>query len=267
MSNCFQAEPRWEFSRGTGPVIITAIHAGHRVRPELADLYGITDDQRLREEDPFTDRWVDASGRFGRVVVHRSRFECDMNRPRSGAVYRTPKDAWGLPVWREELPEEIVARSVELYDSFYRDLEAFTADCLTRFSRLVILDLHSYNHRRGGPHAPAAPPELNPDYNLGTDKIKPRERWVPWISGAMEYLRTADACGRPPVTGENIRFGGGHMNHWLHETFPGRVCVLSLEVKKFFMDEWTGEPDEACIGSVGRTVRGLAEVMEEMVSG
>ena len=63
-----------------GPVVMTAIHAGHELRPELADLVLVDASIRLREEDPFTDRLAVAGTR---VTVHRSRFEVDLNRPRA----------------------------------------------------------------------------------------------------------------------------------------------------------------------------------------
>ena len=43
---------------------------------------------------------------------------------------------------------------------------------------------------------------------------------------------------------ENIRFAGpGHFARWVQMEFPKDVCVISIEVKKFYMDEWTGEID------------------------
>jgi len=163
-----------------------------------------------------------------------------MNRPRNGAVYRTPKDAWGLPVWREELPEEIVARSVERYDSFYRDLEAFTADCLTRFSRLVILDLHSYNHRRAGQDDPGADVAGNPEVNLGTGSMD-RKLWAPVVDAFLKGMSAAEVQGHRLDVRENVRFKGGYLSRWVHENFPESGCVLAIELKKTFMDEWSGE--------------------------
>jgi hypothetical protein len=41
-----------------------------------------------------------------------------------------------------------------------------------------------------------------------------------------------------------------------------------VEVKKFYMDEWTGEPHAEHIGAVGRalwsTVPGILEVLEKL---
>src|SRR5687768_7825373 len=88
------AERMWTITPGDGPIVATAIHDGHELRSDLAALCALTSAERLREEDPFTAAWTTVAPT--RVVVHRSRFEVDMNRPRAGSVYRTPEEAWGL---------------------------------------------------------------------------------------------------------------------------------------------------------------------------
>src|SRR4051812_28667298 len=84
-------------SIGSGPVVWTAVHAGHDLRPEIAERIALDEDTRRREEDPFTDQLMGDDG--VRAAVHRSRFEVDLNRPRETAVYREPEDAWGLDLW------------------------------------------------------------------------------------------------------------------------------------------------------------------------
>ena len=44
----------WNHKKGNGPLIATAIHDGHVIRPDLLDILGISESDRLREEDPFT---------------------------------------------------------------------------------------------------------------------------------------------------------------------------------------------------------------------
>src|SRR5690606_28504964 len=81
---------------GDGPVIATAIHDGHALRPDVAARMRLSDAERLQEEDPFTGSWT-AIGDT-RVTAVRSRFEVDLNRPRDQAVYRTAAEAWGNDV-------------------------------------------------------------------------------------------------------------------------------------------------------------------------
>ncbi|MGH7458100.1 MAG: N-formylglutamate amidohydrolase, partial [Longimicrobiaceae bacterium] len=136
----------------SAPLVAAAIHDGHRLRPEIAGLLALSPSQRLREEDPFTAEWTRVAP--NRVVVGTSRFEVDLNRPREEAVYRTPREAWGLELWKEPPPEPLVSRSLALYDSFYRGMAGLLDGLAERFGNFVVYDLHSYNHRRAGPQAP-----------------------------------------------------------------------------------------------------------------
>ncbi len=43
---------------------------------------------------------------------------------------------------------------------------------------------------------------------------------------------------------ENVRFEGGHLCQWVHERYAEVGCALAIELKKTFMDEWTGVPDD-----------------------
>ncbi len=83
-----------EVAEGQEPIVATAIHDGHELRPDVANLVALSDSDRLREEDPFTGIWTTIVG--SRMVCSRSRFEVDLNRPRATAVYKKPEDAWGL---------------------------------------------------------------------------------------------------------------------------------------------------------------------------
>ena len=49
-------------SAATGQLITTAIHAGHALRPALAELTALDDDERRREEDPYTDQLLSDLG-------------------------------------------------------------------------------------------------------------------------------------------------------------------------------------------------------------
>lgn len=78
----------------TDRVVATAIHAGHDLRTDLVPLMALPEPDRFREEDPFTDRLIERVS--SRLVVHRSRFEVDMNRAEDQSVYRRPEDCWEL---------------------------------------------------------------------------------------------------------------------------------------------------------------------------
>ncbi len=249
--------------RGPGPAVAVALHDGHEVRPEVAALLAVTEAERLREEDPFTGDWAEFAPT--RVVVRRSRFEVDLNRPRERAVYLTPDDAWGMKVWRAEPPPEVIARSLAQYDAFYAAVGELLADLRRRAGCFVLLDLHAYNHRRDGRTAPPAEPAANPEVNVG---IEPgaRARWAPVVQRFVDDLRAFDFLGRRLDVRENVRFlGYGHFARWAAESFPDAACVLNVEVKKFFMDEWTGVSDAAQVEAIRRalafTVPGIVEAL------
>jgi N-formylglutamate deformylase len=255
----------WTIEEGGGPLVACAVHAGNEVRSEALRHMAIRRRERIVEEDPFTDQLTTVAPTS--IVVHRSRFEVDMNRARERAVYRTPSDAWGLTVWRGPLPATVRQRSLRLYDRFYADLSAVLARAGAGGRPFVVLDLHSYNHRRGGADAPPADPAGNPEINVGTGSLD-RERWGGLVDRFMADLRTVPVAGRPLDVRENVRFRGGHLSRWVHAGFGGQACCLAVEVKKFFMDERTGELDETVwVGvqkALAATVPGVLDELDRM---
>jgi hypothetical protein len=246
------SEMIWKLDRGTGPLVATAIHDGHEVRDEVARHMVLHEAIRLREEDPFTGRWTTVAPT--RVVGTRSRFEVDLNRPRATAVYRRPEEAWGLEVWNGSLPDDVVERSLEEYDAFYAGLGNLYRDLAERHGRILVLDLHSYNYRREGPDGPPADPIENPQVNIGTGTMLDRARWAHLIDRFIDDLASFDFPGGKLDVRENVRFRGGACASWAHRTFPEAACVVSIEVKKFFMDEWTGEANEEMLDGIGEAL-------------
>lgn len=252
----------WQAEAGDGPLVACAIHAGHEVREEVARLLRLDSPQRQYEEDPYTDRWTSIAPT--RIVVGHSRFEVDLNRPRDKAVYIRPEDAWGLDLWNSPLPQEVVDRSLAIYDAYYAYWRGLLDQLVARHGRIVVFDLHSYNHRRGGSEGPAADPEQNPEINLGT-RTMARGRWARVVDRVLAELRAAKYLDRRLDVRENVRFFGGHMASWSHQTHPESVCVLSVEVKKIFMDEWSGALDEPRFQAVGAALqRAAAGALDEL---
>jgi len=253
-------EEHVEIAEGQEPLAATAIHHGHGLRDEVAECMALSDAERLREEDPYTGVWTTVV--TTRLVARRSRFEVDLNRPREAAVYRSPEDAWGLRVWKREPTADLAERSLGEYDSFYAEAHRVFSEMQRRFGHFVVLDLHSYNHRRQGPDSPPADPAANPEVNVGTGTLD-RERWAPLIDRFIGDLSAFGFLGRHLDVRENVRFRGGRFPRWIHENFPESACCLAVEVKKFFMDEWTGkvaaEEFEAVPRALEATLPGLLE--------
>jgi N-formylglutamate deformylase len=237
--------------------VATAIHSGHTLRPEVAACMALSDGERRREEDPYTDRLTIPFST--RVVVDRSRFEVDLNRSPEEAIYLSEDQAWGLQVWGELPGPDLVARSLEVHEDFYRQLGRLLDEVASQGS-FVVLDLHSYNHRRDGRHAPPAPVAENPDINIGTGTLD-HSRWDALVDRFANDLTTG--LSSSVTIAENVRFQGGFFSQWVNERYAGRGCALALEFKKTFMDEWTDELDEDAVdrlvGALAGTVDGISQ--------
>ncbi len=255
----------WSLQQGEGPVAAAAIHDGHELRPEVEREMSLSETDRLREEDPFTGQWTPICPT--RIIGLHSRFEVDLNRPRDKAVYRTPEDAWGLKVWKGELPADVAERSLAGYDAFYRAMERLFSEMARQHGRFMVFDLHSYNHRRGGPDAAPDDPLANPQVNLGTGSMD-RRFWAPLVDHFIADLRAFPFPGGGLDVRENVKFRGARFSGWVHETFPRTGCSIAIEFKKFYMNEWTGQPDPALLAAVGdalrSTVPGVTSELERM---
>lgn len=253
----------WRLHLGDGPLVATAVHDGHDVREEVAKHLALDEPGRFREEDPHTGSWTSVAPT--RVIGLNSRFEVDLNRPRDKAVYRTPEDAWGLKVWQQELPDDIAARSLAQYDAFYKVLDGLYRQLAQQHGAFVVYDLHTYNHRREGPGGPQADPQGNPQVNLGTGTLSNRDRFAGVIDRFTQELSNYDFPGGKLDVRENVKFQGGNHAKWAHDTFPEAACVIAIEFKKFFMDEWSGEPDVMLVEAIGKALAATVPgVLEEL---
>jgi hypothetical protein len=254
----------WTVVRGDGPIIATAIHDGNAVRAEVAAAMALSDADRLREEDPFTGQSViDVPNH---IIVNRSRFEFDLNRGTDGAVYETPEQSWGMTVWHGRLERPLVDRSLAIHAAYYRMLGHTLDDIAAAHDRFVLLDVHSYNHRRDGPESTPTDPGMAPDINIGTFSM-PRDEWAFLLDPLMDAMRDFDFNGRRLDVRENIAFQGkGEQTRFVHDRYPNKGCAIALEFKKFFMDEWTGTPDPAELDAMRQFIAMTAAVARDLLA-
>jgi N-formylglutamate amidohydrolase len=253
----------WTVQRGPGPIVATAIHDGHDLRPEVAAAMRLPDADRFREEDPFTGQAI--ADVPTHIVAHRSRFEFDLNRGPGDAVYETPEQCWGLKVWHERPGRNLVERSLAIHAAYYRMLGALLDDIAAGHDQFVVFDVHSYNHRRGGPDGEATAQADAPDINIGTFSM-PREEWSFLVDPLMEAMRGFDFNGRRLDVRENVAFQGkGEQTRFVHDRYPGRGCAIALEFKKFFMDEWTGIPDDVELHAIRRFIAFTADTALDLL--
>ncbi len=248
---------RWEVRRGSGPVLATAVHAGHELRPEVDALTALSDDERRLEEDPMTE--VLASVGDHLFVTHASRFEVDLNRPTDEAVYRVPDDAWGLDLWTSgTLPEAIVRESLRSHASFYEMMGGWLEELIQRHGHVLLLDVHSFNEREATPTDDADLAEF-PDIDLGVTTADD-DRFGPVIDSLRAGLRTIELTERSIDVRDNVRFpDGGNWPEWVFAEYGDSVCTITLEYKKAFMDEATGRVD---LAHLERLRAGLAGAVE-----
>ena len=255
----------WTMHRGSSPVLGTAIHNGHEVRREMAEQMALPGGERLREEDPFTEYTIRDFP--NRVAFHRSRFAVDLNRARDKAVYLSPEQSWGLEVWDEPPSDDMVEKSLRMHDHYYIMLKTLLRELQEQYGRFVVFDIHSYNHRRDGPQAAPADPVEAPAINIGTISMD-REKWAYVVDPLIEHLRTAKFRGQNLDVRENVAFEGrGEQTRFIHDNFPDTGCAIAIEFKKFFMDEWSGDPDVEALVELRQIMAGSLPVIEAILSG
>lgn len=250
-------------SFGRSPVVGTAIHDGHLVRHELARLMALSVDERLYEEDPFTGDMI--GGLTNRIVGHRSRFEIDLNRARDAAIYLEPEQSWGLKVWKDRPDAQALKASLDAHDDYYAMLLAYLSRIEQAYGRFMVLDVHSYNHRRNGADGAVTPQADAPDINIGTSSMD-RNRWGHVVDAVIDHFAQATIAGRHLDVRENVAFQGkGEQTRFIHEHFPKTGCAIAIEFKKIFMDEWTGEGYPQVIEDIRDAISDLEPVLEDLL--
>ncbi|MFP7721702.1 N-formylglutamate amidohydrolase [Lysobacter sp. A3-1-A15] len=246
----------WELTLGEGPVIAAAVHDGHSMRRSLQPYLAIDAATRRRDEDPLTGLLTTVGD--VQLRVRASRFEADLNRPRELAISADPANTWGIRVWDEGLPDSEIDRSLAYHDRFYTMVRRLMDAAIARHGQVLVLDIHSYNHRRDGAEAAPADPDDNPEIDLGVTTLD-HDRHGELLERFSEALRSVPLQGSTPDVRRNVRYdGGGHFPEWLYATYGQSVCAISLEYKKVFMDEWSGKAD---IGALYELRDGLRQAV------
>lgn len=242
----------------------TAVHAGHDVRKALLSSMSLSEEKRLREEDPLTDIWASVGDH---IFINRiSRFEVDLNREKDKAIYLRPQDAWGLKVWSDKPSKEEVEKSLEIHNEFYSFMKEQLEKLIDKHGKVLLLDIHSYCHRRAGV-AKAAPAEDNPDIDLGLTTAD--QNIFKDVIDAFEEELAAHPCkGKKLFVGRNVRYpDGGNFPEWVYEQYGKNVCAITLEYKKIYMDEWSGTADLAAVEDLRYGLEKAVERVKGMLVG
>lgn len=225
----------YQFENYRSPFWAFAIHDGHHVDADLEPYLNISSDDRLREEDPYTA--ILAELPFNRFVCGTSRFQLDLNRNKDGAIYLTPEQSWGIKVWKTDLPQQFKDQLYESYDMVYQKIVQQIQNTIDRYGYFVIYDIHSYNALRAGPKT-IVDEISNPQINIGTSHNQ--GKWRELTTLLLDVLSNSKD-GQTYDVRENIKFKGGFLSAYLNQKFGDKGCVFSIEFRKDFMNEWTGE--------------------------
>jgi len=212
-----------------------SMHSGHHVRKDILEIMAVSEEDRFREEDPYTDRFI--SGFPIRIYGRDSRFEYELNRNPYRAIYDYNKLQWGLTVWKREVTEEEKAISLKKHREFHVLLEMVCRYLLSQHSHALLFDMHAYCYQRETRQAWYE--DERPEINIGTGAVN-REIFEPAIACFRNNLQRTRIDDRPLRISENEIFYGGYLSRHLSRIFHKRLLVLAIEYKKIFMDEWAG---------------------------
>ena len=212
------------------PIITTAIHNGHQISDRVAQSIGISDDLRFKDEDPFTEFFATLNS--NRVIQIDSRFEYDINRHPDKCVYDSPDLAFGLPIYPNGFPKEIKPFAIQKYRAFYDHFECLLKQMLEKYSKIIVWDIHSFNLN-------SKSEENRPLLNMGTSNIQPH--WNDLTHQLTLHFSKQKLNNNLIDFKVNKPFPGGYFPQWINHFYGDRVCAVSMEFGKYFMDENSGK--------------------------
>ena len=237
----------YSVSGEASPVIGVAMHSGHQISDDIARLMAVTEETRLREEDPFTEQFIESIP--FRIVVEQSRFGVDLNRVIEKAVYLKPEDAWGIRVWKTQPPDELVQALRQQHQEFYEHLGQILSEVQTQFGRFVVVSSHTYEQARGEP-------EKSPDIDVCTWLVE--EPWQSLIDSFVCSLRAQSFRGRSLEVKQNTRFAPHNLEMWQATSFPNSCCFAVEIAKELFMTD-------NLLGVIPERLAALKELMQNAI--
>lgn len=205
---------KWGFN-----VLLLTIHSGIWMPKDIQRKQVLTDTQRFREEDVYTDKiyrnlvlknagiWIDNK---------QSRYAIDFNRKIENAIYSNNSESWVNDVWRDELT---LKERNEIYAS-YKEFYFILSKLVDTYQFNIIFDAHSMNDIGN-----------RPNISFGTEYIP--KFYMPVVKSMQKKMQS---LGYSPVL-LNVPYKGGFILRWLNQFFPNRF-IFSMEVnKKLYMQK------------------------------
>ncbi len=164
-------------------------------------------------------------------------------------------------MWREPLNQFEREFSIEKWYEFHTFIDCAVEDAIERFGYAVVFDFHSYNYQRKGYVDWRT--DDRPVINLGTRHLNLDDQGTRVKDWFMDSIRQHTLLGEEMQVQENGVFYGGYLNRRLSHLYGPKVITLSVEYKKVYMDERTGEIFEDALEDLVRqmndTIHGLAD--------
>ncbi|BDD02875.1 flavohemoglobin expression-modulating QEGLA motif protein [Aureibacter tunicatorum] len=222
------------------PFICAAIHNGHNLRKELEDKILLSDTERLYEESPYTQDFIQSLPIT--IIGNDSRYEYDLNRPEDKCIHNI---AWGKQIWKEEPSIADRNTSLEKHRSFYKVVHALVQKLEQKFKAVIIYDIHSYNYKR---HSETYL------FNIGIENIDIRKYNRQLSQWKEELLKIKINGQKAEVSVNHIFHGRGYLLKYIQDNFDNTL-VLATEVKKIYMDELTGQKYPLIIKSLAKELK------------
>lgn len=250
-------EFNYQINYADSPFWSFAIHDGHHLDNRLQAFIKIGDLERLREEDPHTAKIANLG--VNQFIIGTSRFQLDINRKLEDAVYIRPDQAWGLEVWKQPLPQEELDLLYQKHNEIYELIESQLEYTIRKHGYFIVFDIHSYNAKRQNSEE-VIDQNSNPQINLGTYYNHPS--WDKLTNRLIQFIKSKSLYTKEIDIRENIKFKGGYLAQHLTNTFGNQGCVWSVEFRKDFMNEWTGETNSLKIQECRQL---LLDVIEDFI--
>ncbi len=213
-----------------------ALHNGSRIRPELLGAMEAEQEERFREEDPYTEYFLYDFPI--QLIARDSRFEYDLNWEMDRCIYPAGEKKWGLQVWNRPLMDSEIEWTYNKYKEFHGLMDLLIGYILEYQSFAILFDIHSFCYQRE--ERLKWWEDDKPEVNLGTRFIN-RAHFSSLVDLFLQHTSKMEINGHSLRVGENVLFPGGFLTRKYAESHMRKVLVLAIEYKKIFMDEWTGE--------------------------
>jgi N-formylglutamate amidohydrolase len=213
-----------------------ALHPGGRVRSGILEALEVNQEERFREEDPYTDLFI-RDFPF-QLIARDSRFEYDLNWEIEKCIYPSDTKKWGLQVWKRDLIPDEISLTYLKYREFHALMDMVIDNILTRHAQALVFDVHTFCYQRN--KITSWWTDSTPEINLGTFHIN-RTFFTSIIDLFLQSVSGITVEGHTLRVAENEIFPGGYLTRKYAKSHNIRVLVLAIEYKKIFMNEVTGE--------------------------